>query len=65
MINGKQMTICWHVDDLFLGYEDLKVVSHFLTWLAQQYNTSDKKLNVTRGPCHDYLGMNKDLSSKG
>jgi hypothetical protein len=49
MILGKQMTICWHVDDLFIGHEDPAVVSHFLRWLAQRYDTDNKKLNVVRG----------------
>ena len=34
MINGKQMTICWHVDDLIIGYIESSVVTTFLTWLA-------------------------------
>ena len=38
------MTICWHVDDLFIGHEDPAVVSHFLAWLAKRYDTEDKKL---------------------
>ena len=58
------MTICWHVDDLFIGHEDPAVVSQFHCWLAQCYNTGDKKLNVIRGPKHD-LGMNLDFSSLG
>jgi hypothetical protein len=65
MINGKQMTICWHVDDLFIGHVESSVVTTFLTWLASQYDTANKKLNVTRGPCHDYLGMNIDFSKPG
>ena len=64
-IDGKQMTICWHVDDLFIGHVDPKVVTSFLDWLAQRYNTTDKKLNVVRGPKHDYLGMTLDFSSTG
>ena len=64
-INGKQMTICWHVDDLFIGHEDPAVVSHFLRWLSARYDTDDKKLNVVRGPKHDYLGMNLDFSESG
>ena len=59
------MTVCWHVDDLFLGHEDQAVVSHFLGWLAKRYDTDDKKLNVVRGPKHDYLGMNLDFSTPG
>jgi hypothetical protein len=59
------MTICWHVDDLFIGHEDPAVVSQFLRWLAQRCDTDDKKLNVVRGPKHDYLGMNLDFLSPG
>jgi hypothetical protein len=65
IINGKQMTICWHVDDLFIGHVDPSCVSSLLSWLARRYDTADKKLNVTRGPRHDYLGMNIDFSSQG
>jgi hypothetical protein len=36
-----------------------------LSWLASRYDTADKKLKVTRGPRHDYLGMNIDFSDPG
>jgi hypothetical protein len=65
LIDGKQMTICWHVDDLFIGHDDPNVVTNFLEWLAKRYDTDDKKLNVVRGHKHDYLGMNLDFSKKG
>ncbi len=61
-INGKQMTICWHVDNLFIGHEDPEVVSHFFRWISNRYDTDDKNLNVVRGPKHDYLWMNLDFS---
>ena len=65
IINGKQITICWHVDDLFVGHDDPNVVTKFLDWLAHRYDTDDKKLNVVRGHKHDYLGMNLDFSKAG
>ena len=65
IVNGSQMTICWHVDDLFIGHADPSCVTSLLTWLARRYDTADKKLNVTRGPRHDYLGMNIDFSTRG
>ena len=65
IINNKQMTICSHVDDLFIGHVDPTVVTSFLDWLAQRYDTEDKKLNVVRGHKHDYLGMNLDFSTNG
>jgi hypothetical protein len=64
IINGKQMTICWHVDDHFLGHEDPAMVTTFLQWLAKHYDTTDKKLKVIRGHHHDYLGMNLDFAQK-
>jgi hypothetical protein len=42
LINGKQMTICWHVDDLLIGHVDSSVVTTFLAWLASRYDTADK-----------------------
>jgi hypothetical protein len=64
-IHGKQLTVCWHVDDLFIGHEDPAVVTHLLEWIAKRYDTDDKKLNVVRGHKHNYLGMNFDFSQQG
>ena len=65
MINGHQMTICWHVDDLFIGHKDPQAVTDFITWLQRRYETPDKPLKATRGHIHDYLGMNIDFSRPG
>jgi hypothetical protein len=59
------MIVCWHVDDLFLGHVDPSLVTQILDWLSCCYDTPDKKLNATRGPHHDYLGMNIDFSTQG
>jgi hypothetical protein len=64
-IDGHQMTICWHVNDLFLGHKKSGVVDRLLTWLQNRYETPAKPLNVTRGDKHDYLGMNIDFSTPG
>ena len=58
MIDGHQITVCWHVDDLLIGHKNHDVVTQFTRWLQQRYETPDKPLKVTRGPIHDYLGMN-------
>ena len=65
MVNGKQLTVCWHVDDLFTGHEDPQVVKRFTDWLSARYDTTDKKLQVCNGPRHDYLGMTIDFSTTG
>ena len=45
--------------------KDPTVVTALLKWLADCYDTEDKNLNVTRGPIHDYLGMNVEFSAPG
>ncbi len=32
MIDGEQMTICWHVDDLFLGHKNPDTVTNMIHW---------------------------------
>jgi hypothetical protein len=49
IINGKQMTICWHVDDLLIGHVESSVVTTFLSWLASRYDTADKKAQRNKG----------------
>ena len=58
------MTIFWHIDDLFIGYVNPKVITTFLDRLEKWYDTDDEKLNVVRGPQHDYLGMNLDFPTR-
>jgi hypothetical protein len=65
IVNGKQMTICWHVDDFFIGHVDPSCVTTLLNWLACRYEMDDKKLNITQGPRHDYLGMNIAFYKQG
>ncbi len=33
MINGQQMTICWHVENLFIGPKDYQAISNIIQWL--------------------------------
>ena len=39
MINGKQMTICFHIDDCKLSHHDCKAVNDFIEWLHQEYES--------------------------
>jgi hypothetical protein len=62
VINGKQMTVCWHVDDLNMPHEDPKEVTAFGEWLSKMYRI----LVVShRGKVHNYLGMIFDYLCKG
>jgi hypothetical protein len=65
VINGKQHTITWHVDDLKSSHVDPRVNDEFLLWLEKMYG--DPKLapvKATRGKIHDYLAMKLDFTNK-
>jgi hypothetical protein len=65
MIDGHQITICWHTDDLLIGHKNHDVVTCFTRWRQQRYETPDKPLKATRGPIQDYLGMNINFATLG
>ena len=60
-VNGKQLTVLWHVDDLKVSYVDKLVVTQFLEWLSRRFG----KMKTTHGMKHVYLGMELDLSEPG
>jgi hypothetical protein len=62
MVDGKQQTVTWHVDDLKSSHVDPKVNTQFLEWLQKVYGTSTAPVKATRGKCHDYLAMKLDFS---
>ena len=37
MINGHQMTVLWHVDDLKASHKDMKVLDEFVDYLRSIY----------------------------
>ena len=61
IVDGTQMTVCWHVDDLKLSHADESKVTEVVDWLRKQYG----ELRVTRGKVHDYLGMTLDYTEAG
>jgi hypothetical protein len=61
-VDGKQMTVCWHVDDLKVSHCDPEQVTIFGDWLSKKYGVA---VAVHRGKVHDYLGMIFDFSAKG
>jgi hypothetical protein len=62
MINGKQLTVTWHVDDLKASHEDEFELTKLVMFLAKKYGD---KITVNRGNVHDYLGMDMDYSTDG
>jgi len=43
LIDGKQMTVIWHVYDLIVSHVDPAAVTKFLNWLKARYTTEPKK----------------------
>jgi hypothetical protein len=63
-VNGKQLTVAWHVDDLKVSHVDKSVVDNFLVNMNQEFG-KDTPMNKSRGRIHDYLGMTLDYSKVG
>ena len=63
MVNGKQQTIRFHVDDLMSSHVDSKVNDRFYTWINKKYGEF-KEVTCTRGKKHTYLGMTLDFTKK-
>eukprot|EP00957_Ditylum_brightwellii_P121951 9300265-Ditylum_brightwellii.AAC.1 len=61
MVKGKQLTVCWHVDDLKISHENSKEVTRILRWLKSKYG----KLCTTQEKVNKYLGMTLDFSKRG
>ena len=43
MINGKQMTVSWHVDDLKASHADGKALEDFAKWINDKHGEHDKR----------------------
>jgi hypothetical protein len=64
MVNGKQLTIVWYVDDLKISHVDSTVVDEMIETLKKEFGQVSN-LTVRRGKVHDYLGMKFDFSTHG
>jgi len=57
IIDGKQCTIGWYVDDNIITHVDQNAV----TWVIDKIEEKFGKMTVNRGKSHDFLGMNIDF----
>jgi hypothetical protein len=62
MINNKQFTMVWHVDDIKMSHEEEKEITRMITWIKSIYGDD---MRVSQGRVHDYLGMTLDFTKKG
>jgi hypothetical protein len=61
MVDGKQLTVAWHVDDLKISHVSAKVVDDLIADLDSEFG-KETTLSKSRGKVHDYLGMTLDIS---
>jgi hypothetical protein len=69
MIEGDQMTICFHVDECKLSHRKTKVMYSMIDSLRQEYESIFEEgsgaMTVSRGNIHKYLGMALDYTVRG
>ena len=68
-VKGKQLTICWHVDDMKASHKYASVVTKLIKWLKKKFEQlfpdGSGGMKVCRGKIHEYLGMTLDFSTRG
>jgi hypothetical protein len=65
MIDGDQITIQFHVDDLKISHMKQSVIDSVFDDLNKEFGTTRKPLAATTGMIHDYLGITIDYSERG
>jgi len=64
MVDGKQCTILWHVNDLKISHVSPEVVND-ITQKFEDVFGQEAPLIKTQGKIHEYVGMNIDFSETG
>ena len=62
IIDGKQCTILWHVDDLKLSHVSDSVIDTKVEIIDKVFATKEAPLTVRRGTKNDYLGITLNYS---
>ena len=68
-VDGKQITICFHIYDCKISHVSTKVVDKAIKWLQTEYESIFEDglgaMKFHRGKYHKYLRMTLDFSHKG
>jgi hypothetical protein len=68
VIKGKQITICFHIDNCKISNESSKVIDDTIDWLQSEYESifevGSGAMKVHCGKVHKYLSMSLDLFHK-
>ena len=62
VVDGSQMTVVWHVDDLKISHMQRSKIDGLLAFLKGKYGEG---IVVHEGPIQDYLGVDHDYGEKG
>ncbi len=69
VMQGKQVTICFHIDDCKIFHESSAVIDNTIDWLRVEYENifedGSGQMKVHRGKTHKHLGMSLVFSHKG
>ena len=67
-VDGKVLTVCFHVDDNKISHKSSKVVDATIKWLWEEYEVifydGSGAMQVCCGKVHNYLGMMMDFTTK-
>jgi hypothetical protein len=64
IVDGKQLTVAWHVDDLKISHIAAVVVDNLITNLDSEFG-KETPLSKSWGKVHNYLGMTLDFATPG
>ena len=64
IVDGKQLTLTWHVDDVKASHVKKKVIDDFIKWIKKMCEDVTP-VKPSRGKRHDYLAMILDFMKKG
>ena len=62
MVDGEQLTVVWHVDDLKMSHKKKECIDKLLAYLKTKYGEG---IVVHEGTIQDYLGVDHDYGEKG
>jgi hypothetical protein len=57
IVNGEQVTVQFHVDDLKISHKEQSVLDVILNDLDLKFGAKKKALTASTGLIHDYLGI--------
>ena len=64
MVEGKQLTLTWHVDDVKASHVKKRVIDDFVAWVRKMYEDVTP-VKPSRGKRHDHSAMILDFATKG